>query len=353
MEGSTYSNFDLQIEPWEAKYRARVVASPVDGSATSWFSFPEQDRSPQLWDSDVKLKAFGQRLFERVFDDNVRDQLQRSLAEALRQGAEGVRLRLRLADVPELATLPWEYLYDAAQDQFLCLSKETPVVRFLDLPSPRQPLPVKPPLRILVVISSPVDWPPLDVGREWAKVEKALQPLVDAERIVLKQIEEATLSMLQRTLRREEYHVFHFIGHGDFDQASGDGRLVLEDDEGRGHLVGSRHLGTLLHDERTLRLAILNACEGGRVSGTDPFSGVVQGLLRRGIPAVIAMQDVISDPAAMTFAAEFYAALADGYPVDASLTEARKAIYFAGNEVEWGTPVFYMRLPDGRVFDIP
>ncbi len=49
---------------------------------------------------------------------------------------------------------------------------------------------------------------------------------------------------------------------------------------------------------------------------------------------------------------EFYGALADGYPVDAALTEARKAIKTEGNDLEWGTPVLYMRTPDGRIFDI-
>jgi tetratricopeptide (TPR) repeat protein len=52
------------------------------------------------------------------------------------------------------------------------------------------------------------------------------------------------------------------------------------------------------------------------------------------------------------FAHEFYGALADGYPIDAALTEARKAIFAAGREVEWGTPVLYLRAPDGRIFDV-
>ena len=64
------------------------------------------------------------------------------------------------------------------------------------------------------------------------------------------------------------------------------------------------------------------------------------------------MQFEVTDKTAVVLAREFYAALADGYPVDAALGEARKAIYAQGNEVEWGTPVLYMRAPDGRIFDI-
>ena len=64
------------------------------------------------------------------------------------------------------------------------------------------------------------------------------------------------------------------------------------------------------------------------------------------------MQFEISDEAAICFTHEFYAAIAGGYPVDAALSEARKAIFAQVNEIEWGTPVLYMRGPDARVFDI-
>jgi hypothetical protein len=67
---------------------------------------------------------------------------------------------------------------------------------------------------------------------------------------------------------------------------------------------------------------------------------------------VIAMQFEIADEVAGTFAHEFYGALSDGYPIDAALTEARKAIFATGRDVEWGTPVLYLRAPDGRIFDV-
>jgi hypothetical protein len=111
-------------------------------------------------------------------------------------------------------------------------------------------------------------------------------------------------------------------------------------------------LGTLLHDEDTLRLAVLNACEGARAARTDPFAGTAQCLIQQGIPAVIAMQFEISDEAAITLTREFFGALADDYPVDAALAEARKALFTEGSGVEWGTPVLYMRAPDGRIFDV-
>jgi hypothetical protein len=64
------------------------------------------------------------------------------------------------------------------------------------------------------------------------------------------------------------------------------------------------------------------------------------------------MQFEVSDEAAIAMASGFYAALADDYPVDAALTEARKSVFAAGCAVEWGTPVLYLRAPDGRIFDV-
>jgi hypothetical protein len=81
---------------------------------------------------------------------------------------------------------------------------------------------------------------------------------------------------------------------------------------------------------------------------------VAQSLVQGGLPAVVAMQFEITDRAAIVFAHEFYRAMADGYPVDAAITEARKVLLTEsrGSGLEWGTPVLYMRAPDGRVFDM-
>jgi hypothetical protein len=97
---------------------------------------------------------------------------------------------------------------------------------------------------------------------------------------------------------------------------------------------------------------LLNACEGARAKRSDPFGGVAQKLIQMGIPAVVAMQFAISDEAALKLSSEFYGALADNYPIDAALAEARRAIYLDDNAVEWATPVLYSRAPDGIIFDV-
>lgn len=375
MRYTTYLDFDLLMERGQRQddlstglYRARVLYSPA-GQALVTFRLPftedELDaffaeEGQEYWDDeegeDFSLQELGARLYEAVFADAVGHSLARSLDAAERQGM-GLRIRLRLNDVPELASLPWEYLHDRENQRFFVLSDRTPIVRYLETPMLQQPLELVHPLRILMVIADARDFERLDVEREWNKVEEALGELAERGLVKVERLEQATLEALQQRLRQEEFHVLHFIGHGVFDEESGEGALVLEDADGLGEMVLGPVLGTLLHDHRSLRLVLLNACEGARASQHNPFAGLAQRLVQQGLLSVIAMQFPISDQAAIALTHEFYRALADGYPVDAALAEARKAIYrqsssVNGGSAEWGTPVLFMRAPDGRLFAI-
>jgi hypothetical protein len=361
----TYLDFDLLIERAEQGYRARVLRCPAVPAACG-FALPFSDlelenfllkigytrgKVRRLESRNTELaKDFGRRLFEAAFGDEVRGCLRQSLDVANQQDA-GLRLRLHLTGAPELADLPWEFLYDPALNRFFVLSGKTPLVRFLDLPERIRPLAVQPPLRVLGMISSPAGYEPLDVDREWAKLAEAVADLTGQGLVTVERLAQPTLAALQRRLRRGQYHIFHFVGHGAFDERAQDGVLLLEDEKKEGRPVSGQELGTLLRDHTSLRLAILNACEGGRASRTDPFAGTAQSLVQQGIPAVIAMQFEVADETAILFSREFYAAIADGYAVDAALAEARKAIFAADGDLEWATPVLYMRAPDGRIFD--
>lgn len=366
MNAPSYLDFDFDVVRQGTRYRGRVLSSPA-GQASHEFAIPfnrlelenfylrvgrarrgtRRIGSPEM----NAARDYGRRLFEATFGGDVNACLRAALNEAQRQD-KGLRIRLRLTEAPELGDLAWEYLCNPALERFLSLSVDTPVVRYLDLPEAIRPLKVTKPLRVLVVVSSPSDHPALDVEREWSKLKQALSDLEGRGWVQLDKLSDGRLATLQKRLRSEAWHVFHFIGHGGFDSQAQDGTLIFEDSAGKGHAVSGEYLGALLHDERTLRIAMLNACEGARTSLTDPFSGVAQSLVRQGVPAVIAMQFEITDDAAITIAHEFYGAIADGYPVDGALAEARKALFAQGNDIEWGTPVLYMRSPDGHIFEI-
>ena len=359
-------DFDVAIEPLGDGYRARVVASPA-GEAYTDFALPFTDESLTILvlrvigsigraqrkvrriQSEERrlLENFGDQLFQSVFSGPVRECLGRSRLVADSRDA-GLRIRLRLPGV--LANIPWEYLYDSEYGGFISLSPETALVRYLELPAPVRPFPISPPLRILAMISAPSDVPELEDEEEWHKLTGALDDLVRSGLVQVDRLADGTLAALQRPLRLHEYHVLHFIGHGGYDEDAQDGALAMEGTNGQARLVTGRDLGLMIREHRSLRLVVLNACEGARSARDDPFGGVAQALVRQGIPAVIAMQFEISDPAALVFSRSFYQAIADGLPVDVAMVEARRTMFAEGNEVEWATPVLYLRSADGRIF---
>lgn len=365
-EPISYLDFDLRIERDGEGYRAEVMNSPAGQGACvfkSPFSSMELENfllrvgrprhSTRRMDSPeiAAAKSYGGKLYEAVMSGEVQARWLSSLTEAETQG-HGLRLRLRIADAPELNGMPWEYLYNASLNRFLSLSERTPLVRYLELPERIKPLAVEAPIRVLVAISSPSNYPKLDVEREWSQLQDALQPLIGSGLVIMERLTNPRLSVLRAKLRSGEYHMLHFIGHGGFDTGSDEGALVFCDQEGKGRIVGAQRFGTILHDHQSLRLVILNACEGSRTSEKDPFAGTAQTLVQQGVPAVIAMQFEITDPAAITFAKEFYTVVAGGHPVDAALAQARLAIFADENDIEWGTPVLYMRAQDGRIFTV-
>jgi tetratricopeptide (TPR) repeat protein len=360
-----FFDLDLLIDRDADGYRARVLRSPAgDGQAVT-FGLPfselelenfllrmgrSRGRTRRIESAPVAAaKQFGGRLFSAVFTGQVGECLRRSVDRAQDNDA-ALRIRLLLSDCPELADLPWEFLYDKDDDWFVALSGATPVVRYLQLPTQPRPLSVTLPLRILAIRSEPTDYPLLNLEAEWAQVMGALSEFTDSGAITVTDLAAPTLSELRRVLLREQFHVLHYMGHGGFSAEDG-GVLLFIDQAGRGVPVTGEQLSVILRDHTSLRLAVINACETGRTDPADPFGGIADTLVRRGIPAVIAMQFEISDTAAIEFAPALYGALAAGHSVDAAVTEARRAIY-AVSLLEWATPVLHLRADDARLFDI-
>jgi hypothetical protein len=359
-----YDEFRVRIDRREAG-SYHVLASTRSAEASTSFALPfneleienfilkvSRPRGRRKIDTSAidDARRFGGGLFTALFHGQIHGLYHDTLAHA-RSDGRGVRITLCLSGSPELIDVPWEYLFD--DPDFLAVSAFTPVVRYLDLPRAHRPLLVKPPLRLLGVVSSPAEYEQLDVQRERENLERALAGLSDAGAVELHWLERSTLGALLKALQSNTFHALHYIGHGAYDRNAERGVLLLEDDGGWARPVGGDKLGMILHDFSSLRLAVLNACEGARTARTDPFAGVAGSLVQRDIPAVVAMQFEISDEAAIVFASGFYQPLAAGAPVDASLAAARLAMLAERNDdIEWGTPVLFMRVPDGRIFDL-
>lgn len=300
-------------------------------------------------------QQIGDELFRALFSDQVGLLWARSLG-AVQDGGLRIQLRFKLDEEPAgsslLHSLPWELLRQPDTRDFLALSRQTPVVRYLKVPRPVS-VSLRPPiLRILVVLSSPAGLPPLDVAREQREIQEAWGGRPE---VVVDCLERPRTEALREALRLRPYHVLHFMGHGKLDSSTGEGLLFFEDRDGKIDPVSGEALATLLKDVKSLRMVFLNACDTARVeeeTGLDPFAGVATALVMAGLPAAVAMQLSISDSAAITFSQAVHLRLAEGDPVDAAVTEGRKALFAAHHfTTEWAVPVLFTRVADGRIFE--
>ncbi|WP_331931440.1 CHAT domain-containing protein [Intrasporangium sp.] len=363
-----YADFDVLLEPRGDGFVTRVLDSPVGPTGPEEFVPPDVASVTNLIQGlrdlrritpvhpevpngaaspSAAIKAFGTLLFEALFTGAVESALRSSLHVTVKHN-EGLRLRLRFAGTPDLISLPWELLYDPVRRRFPCRQDDFPTVRVVDVPEPIAPLTLSGPIRMLVAISSPIDLPPLDVEAEWQRLTTTLEPLIDSRQLELERLSQATLEALRVAATDGEFHVFHFIGHGGVDPESGEGLLAFSGPMGRAQLEPCSHVADLLGNS-PIELAVLNSCEGGRVTAVDPYGSSALTLVEHGIPAVVAMQFEISDVAATAFSGVLYEHVTAGAGIDVAVTLARQAILTA-SPTEWSTPVLYLRPEGSRLF---
>jgi CHAT domain len=360
---------ELAIAPGQAgSFRVEVVRSPA-GEARAEVSLDVEAllaRREQLEQAilasavasravlpqtERPLREVGQTLFSALLGSgDIAGRYRASAALASERG-EGLQVVLRI-ETPELADLPWEAMYDAVDGAYVC--RRDQLVRHVPVASVIQPLKVQPPLRILGIVSSPRGLPLLDVEHEQQQLARALAKPCAEGLIEVHWAAEATWAALQDLLIGREWHVVHFIGHGDFDASRDEGVLALTREDGRPDMVEADRLVDLLHEARPMpRLVVLNSCSGAATGVNDLFAGTAAALVRGGVTAVAAMQYEISDPAAVAFARGFYTAIANGRGVDDATSSGRVAILGTRTRtLEWVTPVMYLRGSESRLFTL-
>jgi tetratricopeptide (TPR) repeat protein len=358
-----YDDFELLVmQQGTDGYPTRVISAAA-GEAQGTLSFDSASDDVQraltriqAEETDEELFiSLGRTLFQHLFSGEVEDVYRASLGYARAQG-KGLRIRLRL-EPPELSAIPWEYLYDELNDLFLGVSSETPITRYIQVPEPPRSITIHSTLKVLAVVSNPINLaerglPELNAEKEKQVLNQALEEWEKAGLVQLEFLDHAVASEIREKLRRYQPHIFHFVGHGAFQDDKA--YLVIEDDDRRLRLITARSFREFFLGNDFTKLVILNACQSATTSSTQPMVGLAPNLVRRGLPAVVAMQYSIYDDTAIKFSREFYRALAVGFPVDTAISEARRGIYIdCGVERrDWGTPVLFMRAPDGVILKL-
>lgn len=367
MARTEYEDFDLIIEKQDDAYVASVAWRGTEASAPFRLPWPDADalleditqmggtrarsRSAKTTTAADVAKDVGQRLFSAVFTGDVKERYSNAYAVARNQ-RQGLRIRLRTEADRRLLDIPWEYLYDATRSEFLAVAGRVQIVRYPVAPATVEQTPFAVPLRILVAISeaAPPNTEPLQVEEEWARLKGVALGDARREGLVALHRVPGNLYDITKALDETNYHVFHYIGHSDFDDRLGDGVLILEGPNGGVVTRSANDVAQMLAPHDSLKLAVFNSCEGARSTAQDPFAGVALSVVQKGIPAVIGMQFEITDGVAIKFAEELYTSLAKGQPVDIAMISARRAIFSATPDIEWGTPVLFLRSEDGQIF---
>jgi CHAT domain len=328
-------------------FPVQVFSSPA-GPATGELTLPItgtdfQTKLVQVRSIDPNLelrKSFGKQLFEALFIGKVRDAWVASRGRVNAGEADGLRLRLWI-NVPEVAALPWELLWDEQSNNFLATSADLVVSRYLPVPEPPVLL-SEGPLRILLMVEGPPG-PPVVEQEEVERIETALHTL--GETVFVQVRSNLKMAEIEQALQ-QNYHVLHFLGHGT------DGKLIVTGDNDQAIRIDDQAFAQVVQGRRSLRLVVLNACHSSQVDQAGLFGGVGPALIQKGLPAVIAMQyPFVQLDTASRFSEAFYGALANGLPVDVAVNAGRRVLS-AGpllDSRDWSTPVLYMGTRSGHI----
>ena len=344
-----YLSFDLRLGDWDSKSgqgMAEVLQSPAGEGPRYPFKLDvDIDRiakANQYSTSDAA--SLGRRLSMEIFAQQSQTLWYESYQIARERG-RGLRLRLHI-DSWELSRLPWEFLHDARRGDFLVFDPLVSVVRYLRLYASPPALRQGQRLKLLAVAASPKDQAQLDWRKEFSVLKEALDGLVKTRSVDLAFCEGATREALHMALAEHKPDVVHYVGHGAYSTERDLGVLLLQDEKG-GSVPVTAHDAARLFRHYGVNLVFLNACETARGS----WAGLAPALVRREIPAVLAMQWPVEDRAAIRFSRHFYQALASGRTIDECVSEGRVGAAAGGSDaMAWAAPVLFLRSGSGRLW---
>jgi hypothetical protein len=172
-------------------------------------------------------------------------------------------------------------------------------------------------LRVLMLAASSEG--DLRVGREQKRIRVAVERAVHRDLVELDVRTSASTSDLLDGIVRFRPHVVHFSGHGNDD-------LIVFEDE-----VDEPHEGVVVSAEAFARavaatdepplLILLNSCNS---------ASQIDRLVENVAPFAIGMSDEIEDGDAITYAAQFYATVANGHSIQSAHASGQAALELAG-----------------------
>ena len=346
--------FSWPVDEWLGQAR-QLMNDPLvgflQGNTTFGGDFLAfQEGGIPLSESSLNLVSLGQQLYHALFQGRLRDSWM--MAQAIAQNQHQVlRLRLGLRGT-SLPRLPWEVLHGV--DRPLATGTDIVFSRYqfetrLTAPFRKPPVRANQPLKILMVISGPSDQESLELVQEANHLKAELQNRFSAESpaIELTILSQPGREQLTQALEQGQYQVFHYAGHSNLGDAGGNVYLVSSKTGLTETLNGDDLAGLLVNNG--VQLAVFNSCRGAYTATSDDLENpqeqnLTEALVKRGIPAVIAMAERIPDEVSLSLTRLLYRNLNQGYPIDLSLSRARQGLIsaYGSNQLYWALPVLYL-----------
>lgn len=161
----------------------------------------------------------------------------------------------------------------------------------------------------------------LRVGREQKRIRTAVESALHRDLIELDVRTAATAQDLLDGVTKFRPHIVHFSGHSNEDL------IVFEHEEDaphHGHLVTARaFLNAIAATDEPPLLVLLNACKS---------AAQINELVKEVVPFAIGMTDSVEDGDAISYAAQFYASIANGQSVRSAHLAGRATLELAGLE---------------------
>jgi CheY-like chemotaxis protein len=320
------------------------------------FHFGAKDEDERLkWRS--RAKSIGNTLYKQIF---TRDVELNSCLTVARERSVHNPLSIVIRGTQDILRLPIELLPGESGQ----LVTEHPVTRqILDLKNVRNTglasffEEENTPLKVLLIGSN--TYPPIpNVDAEIDQLETKMKELFRSRGIYseIKVIptKEASYDNVYGFLEQCNYHIVHYSGHGFHDENRSDesGIFFWEKNNKSGSVKSMpiRVLRNLLR-KSDVRFFFLSCCVGAKtvednivkLNGND-FQGIMEGLVRVGIPSVLGYRWNVWDTDARQFATAFYESLFTDLSLDVATFNARRVLQEANYYSEtWASPVLVMQ----------
>ena len=324
------------------------------------------------------FEVLGNMLFKILCNEEaVRTFLYERLALISRDTTARCRIFLEFdQNAYDLASLPWEYLriqgnpeknitpffWGAGMDIMTGIFSQYDLIRYVkpDCPPLEQPVITESQhLSVLLVINNPVD-KPVDKTRLVSCFEnirdknETFDLYYDEKNLLNPPVDNLKEKLKAYFKTFDGPYVLHFLGHAEMKKEQ-QSVIYFTDKNGNAEEIKSEDFAELFDgtdpEFRLPVLIVLQACESGQVG--DKGSGIAFSVAKKGIPAIVAMQNEITEDASENFIKQFYKYLLKGDDVARAVTKARTYMAINYNKDQkkseehysdntFGAPVVYM-----------